>query len=306
MSFDAVLWAVRSAPIADAVEWAVLVAMAEAADQDGCNSYQSRQTIGAMIKVDAKTVGRRQGAMEKRGLLGRGDQSAASHIPADVRPVVWDLMIPYGWFPDVDKTNAYRALKGRAPLTPESRPDLKAAPEKKRRADIGVLRPERRKGAGTHSPTVNAGTNSPAVPFSPATQGLSDPNEGTDSPTTQSLTQPNNPVPVELTLVPPPAAEQKPKTTSRRKTTVPDGWDPLANPKLRDWAKTSGAPSPQWAQAETRRFLDWTLANGRTYVDWDAAWRNWIGKAVNDLQSHPRGQRAAAGGSYFPGQGMFS
>jgi hypothetical protein len=149
---EQILWAVKSAPVADVNEWAVLVAMAEAADQDGTNSFLSVTTISQRTRLAERTVQRRIGFLEDRGLLKRGDQTSARMIPADRRPVVYDLQVPYSFFRP-EKTydrseaelsvNIWRAGRGRAPLTPEDRPDLVAAPEKNRRIDNGVPRPKK-------------------------------------------------------------------------------------------------------------------------------------------------------------------
>ena len=56
---EQVWWAIKAAPVADVEEWAVLVAMAEAADQDGCNSFLSANTIAARTRLARRTVQRR-------------------------------------------------------------------------------------------------------------------------------------------------------------------------------------------------------------------------------------------------------
>lgn len=146
---EQILWAVKAAPVADVNEWAVLVAMAEAADQDGSNSFLSVTTISRRTRLAERTVQRRIGTLEERGLLRRGDQTSARMIPADRRPVVYDLQVPYSFFrpeksyagADVElSVNIWRAGRGRPPLTAQDRPDLTAAPEKGQRADRGVKR----------------------------------------------------------------------------------------------------------------------------------------------------------------------
>ncbi|MFG2631061.1 hypothetical protein [Streptomyces sp. NPDC048473] len=140
MSFEAVLWATNDAPIANVNEFAVLTMLAEKADPDGCNSFPSRPTVAARTTVDPKTVLRALQAMEARGMIAQGDQRAAEYIRADRRPVVYDLLIPYSWFPNIDRINRERQERGRPPLTRSTRPDIAPAPEKKQRSDKGKPR----------------------------------------------------------------------------------------------------------------------------------------------------------------------
>ncbi len=130
------------APIADLKEFAVLATMAEAAGRDGCGTFQSKETIAERTTLDTESVKRAWRAMVRRGLIGKGDQTMARHIRADRRPTVYDLLIPYEWFPNIERTNAERARMGLDPLTPENRPPIAPAPAKKARADKGMPRPK--------------------------------------------------------------------------------------------------------------------------------------------------------------------
>ncbi|MCA1834807.1 MAG: hypothetical protein LC721_00155 [Actinobacteria bacterium] len=310
MSFEALLWATKSAPIADASEWAVLVAMAEAADDDGCNCYRSRTTIGSMVKLDPKTVGRRQAEMESRGLLKRGDQSVVNHIPADRRPVVWDLMIPYGWFPDIDKTNQARKSRGRQQLTPQDRPEIAQPAEdkgRKQRSDKGV--PRLHSVEGIASPVDNGGTTSPGGTGDPKRGDLQSRTGGSRVPQPSPLTQSNDPVQeTELALVHPAGSISKPKTTRKpSRVLIPEDWQ--LSDRLVQWAKVkTKAPGLDWLKQEAERFILDAHAEGRTHVNWDMAFQKWV---QNELKwAAERGRvptaRPTANRQTFHGQGMFS
>lgn len=143
MSFEAVLWATSDAPIANVNEFAVLIMLAEKADSDGCNAFPARATVARRTTVDPKTVQRTISALAARKLIGPGDDRAAEYIRADRRPSVWDLLIPYDWFPNIDRINADRAKRGKGPLTPASRPPIAQPPAKSARSDKGKQRPKR-------------------------------------------------------------------------------------------------------------------------------------------------------------------
>ncbi|MCX4885898.1 helix-turn-helix domain-containing protein [Streptomyces sp. NBC_00847] len=140
MSFEAVLWATSDAPIANVNEFAVLVMLAEKADSDGCSAFPARATVAARTTVDPKTVQRTINALAARKLIGPGNPKAAEYIRADRRPSVWDLLIPYGWFPNIERINKERVEKGKSPLTRENRPPIAPPPAKKTRSDKGRKR----------------------------------------------------------------------------------------------------------------------------------------------------------------------
>lgn len=190
------LWASTAAPVADVNEYAVICAMGERADVDGCNSFMARMTLAERTKVDPKTVQRVIQKMEERRLIAMGDQSAAAYIRADRRPTVYDLLIPYSWLtgaPSFDRVRKFRATKGRPELTAELRPDIAAAPEKKKRSDVGVPRARRVDSKSTRE-SVDEGTDSPhggttspgRVDSQSATGGLEDPRTITDEPAPES------------------------------------------------------------------------------------------------------------------------
>jgi hypothetical protein len=180
VSFEGMLWASRHAPVADVYERAVLVVLGEAADNDGTAAYPSQDTIAEAAVTDARTVRRRLAAMEERGLIARGNQRLVEHIPADRRPVVWDLQIPAAWFPDLGEINQKRARKGMPPLTEKDRPVIAPPPPRTRRADAGKRKPKSPEKAPetgaepTREDYETGGTHSPA--------GLSDRSDRTTSP----------------------------------------------------------------------------------------------------------------------------
>ncbi|MEU5510830.1 helix-turn-helix domain-containing protein [Streptomyces fungicidicus] len=132
----------KDAPTADINEWGTLVCLAEAADEDGCNAFPSVKTMAAYAKISTRTVQRALAAMEERKLIAEGDQRAAHYIPVHRRPTVHDLLIPYDWFRDIERTNAFRMRLGRPPLTRTDRPPIAPAPPKKTRADKGRPKPK--------------------------------------------------------------------------------------------------------------------------------------------------------------------
>lgn len=210
MSLEAMLWAAKDAPTIDAEERLLLIMMAEAADSDGCNSHKSQPTLARLTHLNDRTVRRRLEALEERGLIARGDQQVVAYIRADSRPVNWDLQIPCSYFRNVDRINQERWDARRwPPLTPEARPDLASAPDRKARVDKGTPKP--RKPAPDDEPqtatgledrpdeTGNTGAVTAGLQDRPvseaATGGLEVQSDRTSSPPTLSLTLSLNPPP---------------------------------------------------------------------------------------------------------------
>lgn len=182
MSLSPILWALKDAPVADSLERLILVVLGEhAGGADGCTAFPSRDTIASLALADPKTVQRVIQRLIKRKLIAPGDQSAAQYIRADRRPVVYDLMIPYSWFPSPERMNEERQGRGLPPLTPADRPDIVAAAAKARRKDAGVPRSKAGRG-DSQSPRSkeeqpdHGGTASPERGDSESrTGGLEDP-----------------------------------------------------------------------------------------------------------------------------------
>ncbi|MEV4046077.1 helix-turn-helix domain-containing protein [Streptomyces sp. NPDC049744] len=186
MSLTPMLWAMKAAPVADTTEKLILISLAERADEDGCDAFPSKATLAKDALCDEKTVQRKLGKLVDRKLIGLGDQRAAQYIEKRYRPKVYDLLIPYSWFPDVDDINETRRRRGRGLLTPENRPDIVPAPTRVQRSDKG--KPRAKQGSASsrgdkESPLENqgaapgsGGTESPARGDSQSQQGgLTDP-----------------------------------------------------------------------------------------------------------------------------------
>lgn len=49
---------------------------------------------------------------------------------------------------------------------------------------------------------------------------------------------------------------------------------------MREWVHSKGLPNGRWLETQTERFINHAQANGRRVVNWEAAWRNWLLKAI--------------------------
>ncbi len=175
------VWSVKDAPVSDVQERVVLTIMAEEAGEDGTGTFLSVPHIAERARLSDREVRRCIADMLERKLIQLGDQSLARYIRRDQRPKVYDLMIPYSWFGNVDRVNAWRRrTRNLPPLSPDDRPEIAPPPPKKQRADAGKKR-MRGKAAiedmahladgVTSSPVVDGVTASHAVDASVTTDG---------------------------------------------------------------------------------------------------------------------------------------
>lgn len=264
----------------------MLVCYAERADDDGCNSFPSHDTVASMVHASVDTVKKKVRAMESRGILARGDQSVAAYIRADRRPVVYDLMIPLSWFSNLDRIQEYRAALGRPPLSARSRPDLGGSPERVRRADFGVPRKAADGGASStvvlQAPSCleHGGASSPSTGVLQVLHG------GASSTTTlpSNTPQEHSPTPPRATRAMTTHNDSTPKrqpaTPRRKPTRVPEDFTPT--PTMIDWARRE---CPTVGRRDHDKFMDYfRAAPDRIGMkkDWEATWRNWMRKTHDE------------------------
>lgn len=78
---------------------------------------------------------------------------------------------------------------------------------------------------------------------------------------------------------------------TRKRTSLPVGF--LLSEKMQAFAQSKGLDPPRIAR-EFERFCDHHRAKGSLFADWEAAWRTWVGNAVEYSRKNGGGQ----GGGY--------
>jgi hypothetical protein len=86
-------WVLEDAPDLPPHCFSVLMALASKAREDGTAAYPGQDWLADRARKSDRSVRNDLAALEKLGLIRRGDQSIVSHLPADERPVVWDLAV---------------------------------------------------------------------------------------------------------------------------------------------------------------------------------------------------------------------
>lgn len=228
MSLYPIIWAVEHAPIVDAEERAILVALVTKGDFDGCNCYRSFATLARVARVDRRTAMRKVQAMTDRGVLrDQKDPPPQSWyaLPADKRPVVREAMIPASFWSKVqlEEINEQRVTRGRAPIRAANRPDLGEAPPKKARADKGVPNPKRskKKTGGERGVSQTPAPEQSGVSLSHLAEGLEDTSRGvSESPNLLIAPSSSPSPPAPAADVPQQRKEEKKKSFEEQATTL--------------------------------------------------------------------------------------
>ena len=93
MSIEAIKWALNEAPLSKASHLAVLMALANVANEEGKGAFISQRTMSWQTRKTERAVRNDLKALEDDGVIRRGNQERVSWIPADRRPIVWDLAL---------------------------------------------------------------------------------------------------------------------------------------------------------------------------------------------------------------------
>jgi hypothetical protein len=93
VSLNVILWALKEAPVEDPTQALILCAMADTAKADGTEARAAQATYATAARCSERTLRRHLQAMEKAGVIVRGDQELVAHLRPDRRPVVWNLSI---------------------------------------------------------------------------------------------------------------------------------------------------------------------------------------------------------------------
>lgn len=192
MSWYVMAWA-EHASVANVYERALLTLMAHRSEDDGTRVYVSVETMAEYCMCNERTIQRTLRAFEERGVIVEGDQRHVAHLPADRRPVVYDLMVPAESYPadGLRKINQERIKNNLPPLTPQNRPPLPdAEASRKPRKDVGAKRPKKAV-TGTDDSGLQV-TPSPGDPGLQVTDGVTTSPERDDyeSPNSFPLTPP--------------------------------------------------------------------------------------------------------------------
>ncbi|AYN56861.1 helix-turn-helix DNA binding domain protein [Arthrobacter phage Andrew] len=93
MSLQAMVWALKTAPVPDPIAHLVLIGLADHANDDGTAARPSVGVLAEYARCSPRSVQNKLRDLEACGLIWKGDQRSVEHLRADRRPVVYDLNI---------------------------------------------------------------------------------------------------------------------------------------------------------------------------------------------------------------------
>lgn len=87
------VWALKTAPVPDPIAHLVLIGLADHAKDDGSAAWPSVSVLAEYARCSPRSVQNKLRLLEEHGLIWKGDQRGVAHMPANRRPVAYDLNI---------------------------------------------------------------------------------------------------------------------------------------------------------------------------------------------------------------------
>jgi hypothetical protein len=88
---EAMVWVLNEAPGLPSHAFGTLMGLATHADKFGRAAFPAQATLAGYTRKSARQVRRDLDDLVAAGLIRHGDPRFVAHIPADERPIVWDL-----------------------------------------------------------------------------------------------------------------------------------------------------------------------------------------------------------------------
>lgn len=93
MSLRAMLWVLEESGIHEHGDFRLMIALADRAHDDGTAAWPSVGWLAKRVCRTNRSVLRGLDRLKEQGLIRPGDQALVSHLPANRRPVVYDLIM---------------------------------------------------------------------------------------------------------------------------------------------------------------------------------------------------------------------
>lgn len=287
MSLEATVWALKYAPPMPPQLLGTLIGLADHADKRGKDAYPSVKTLAAYTCKSERSVQRDLKELLKLELIRPGNPAAAAHIPAERRPLVYDLAmdrtVPGGRAGDDEVT-----LASRVTLTSSrARGGRKAAAQT---------------GGGV---TSTSGVTPTSPPDAHVTSGVTPTSEWGDVHVATGVT-PTSPKP----------SFEPPTNRPLNRGELEVVHDTSASTALSAWPE--GPPAPidtdgftvtdamrRWANEvypnvnlphSTQQFISHYRSTGTRRKNWPEAWRKWIAEDAERAARRPL--RAVSGSSF--------
>jgi hypothetical protein len=154
VSVEALTWLAQRAPGVKPHWLGTLFGLCNHADDEGKGSRPSQGLLAWYARKTERAVREDLAAMEEAGLIRKGDQRLVAHLPADKRPVVWDLAMERDRGPRPRPGKPGRPAKNRAePQHPPISDDDVSAGQKRG----GLQFPPESERENGGNPSVNRG-----------------------------------------------------------------------------------------------------------------------------------------------------
>jgi hypothetical protein len=297
VSWQAVRWAIYDAPVDDASELMVLIAICERTNEQGRDAYPSVAWIAGKARCSVRTAHRHIRKLRKEGLVRDGDQSLVSGFRADRRPGVYDVDMERKHSDDMSPASPRAAVQvdGEAPDQPTGEPSgvSPASPREHPRHDAHDMSPASRR--DTH----DMSSLSPRTPRGDR-RGI----HGVSPVADNKALLPTEVIPPFVAadaadhgdgLFDIPAPGPRPVLPTAKPERIPPDFIERMTPAMHAWAKTD--TSLLNIAAETENFVDWWMSKGGPdgkKLDWVKTWKVWMRKEQKDaVRRSPRSRQGS-------------
>lgn len=262
MAIAVMTWVLEEAPDLPGHCFAVLMALASKAREDGTGARPGQQWLADRTRKTARQVRSDLAKLEDLGLIRRGDQGLVAHLPADEAPVVWDLAIE------------------RLERKPASAPsdDVESAEGADESTNAGR---ERKPTSGRQS---TSGRKQASGGERKQASGDTSP-ETTNSPPTGESARAH--------------AGARGNSTPRGDGRIPLPDDFSITDAMRRWAKRDGYAVIVDVDYETAQFISHHRSESTRKASWPDEWQKWIRRSAKFVAE--RNQRQAARDPTAPG-----
>jgi hypothetical protein len=249
MSIEAMVWALKKAPVSEPMEALILVGLADHAGDDGTDAYPSQALLAKYGRCSPSTVKRRLASLESAGLIQRGDQQKVAHLPPNRRPIVWDL-------------------------------NLHVVTCAGQHAEDVIEHPEEILGGQPDPPVTTDTPDTPNFGGSQVTGGSLGESWGVTQDTLGGHGWTTN---RPLTSLKPSFEDSAPAKPAKAVAAHVIPADFHLTPERALWVREN-APAIVNAKRETDRFIDYFRGEGGKKKNWETTWRNWMRKEQTDAE----------------------
>lgn len=287
-------WAIFDAPVEDASELMVLIAICERTDERGRNAYPSVAWIASHARCSVRTAHRHIQKLRKEGLVKDGDPSLVASFRADRRPGVYDVDMARVRASDLSSVTPRPAGDESVAAHHDVSP---VSPREDERRDSHDMSSVSRRAIGDRSCSTPRGDKRGIHGVTPVADNSALPPTEVIPPFVAADAAHHGD---QLFVIP--GSGPGPVLPTDRPERIPADFATRVTAHMRAWAAET-APLLV-IDAETENFVDWWMSKGGPdgkKLDWVKTWKVWMRKEQKETARRQPRNRQVVNSSRAPG-----